>query len=244
MNAPLPVLPDYYHDETRRKKFVRSIFDRTAAHYDRIERLLALGSGSWYRRQALERAGLQCGMSVLDVAAGTGLTARQAAILAGGPDHVVGLDPSREMLRHARQTLAIGALQALGERIPCRADLFDFLSMGYALRHLSDLSVVFSEFFRVLKPGGRICLLEITRPQRRFTQSLLKLYMKQLVPLAARLMTRQPDTALLMRFYWDTIEACVPPGRVLDALAGAGFERVNRHIELGIFSEYTARKPA
>jgi demethylmenaquinone methyltransferase/2-methoxy-6-polyprenyl-1,4-benzoquinol methylase len=146
------------------------------------------------------------------------------------------------MLLHARRSAAISAVQAVGEKIPCRDGEFDFLSMGYALRHLSSLDIAFLEFFRVVKPGGRICLLEITRPRGTLTHALLKLHMKKLVPWAARLTSRHARTPMLTRFYWDTIEACVPPAAVLNALAAAGFEQAKRHTELGIFSEYTARK--
>ena len=64
-----------------------------------------------------------------------------------------------------------------------------------------------------------------------------------MVPLYARLVGRSADTAALMRYYWDTIEACVPREQVLQALAAAGFAQVGRHVELGIFSEYVATKP-
>ena len=115
--------------------------------------------------------------------------------------------------------------------------------MGYALRHISDLSLAFSEFWRVLKPGGIICLLEITRPEGSMSRTLLKAYMRGVIPLLARIIARPPETPTLMRFYWDTIEACVPPQTIMSAIANARFENVTRHVELGIFSEYRARKP-
>ena len=71
---------------------------------------------------------------------------------------------------------------------------------------------------------------------------LLKTYMRAVVPLIAALVSRQRDTAELWRYYWDTIESCIPPESVLAALRAAGFEDVQRHVELGIFSEYTAVK--
>ena len=67
--------------------------------------------------------------------------------------------------------------------------------------------------------------------------------MRGVVPLLARFVARQRDTAHLWRYYWDTIEACIPPERVLEALRAAGFTDVKRHVELGIFSEYTAVRP-
>ena len=68
--------------------------------------------------------------------------------------------------------------------------------------------------------------------------------MRGLVPLLAKVFGRHAETAHLMRYYWDTIEACVPPEQVMATLEAAGLTRVSRHVELGIFSEYTARKPA
>ena len=115
--------------------------------------------------------------------------------------------------------------------------------MGYALRHIGDLSAAFREFYRVLKPGGRLCILEITRPERAWSQAILKAYLRVLVPLAARLVARHRDTPELMRYYWDTIEACASPAVIRAALESAGFVEVGRHVELGIFSEYRALKP-
>jgi demethylmenaquinone methyltransferase / 2-methoxy-6-polyprenyl-1,4-benzoquinol methylase len=63
------------------------------------------------------------------------------------------------------------------------------------------------------------------------------------VPLLAKIVSEQKDTAHLWRYYWDTIEACIPPARIVEALRAAGFEQVDRHVELGIFSEYRAVKP-
>src|SRR5438477_2557133 len=96
--APHRILARYYADAQGKRPFVRRIFDRTACDYDRIERIMGLGSGAWYRRQALLRAGLAPGMRVLDVAIGTGLTAREALAIVRGRGSIMGLDPSMGML--------------------------------------------------------------------------------------------------------------------------------------------------
>ncbi len=241
---PHPPLSDYYAGADKRRGFVRDIFNHTAPDYDRVERLLALGSGPWYRRRALERAGLVPGMQVLDVATGTGLVAREATRLAGKTGRVIGLDPSVGMLTQAKRALTLQAILGRAEQLPIAGDSFDFLSMGYALRHVSDLDSTFREYFRVLKPGGRACLLEITRPRGRLALLLLRLYMKGIVPALTRLLTRRQETVQLMEYYWDTIAACVPPETILAALTRAGFTDVQRHTELGIFTKYVGTKPA
>lgn len=238
---PHAPLAGYYPDEAGRQRYLRRIFDDTAGDYDRIESVLALGSGRWYRRQALLRAGLGAGMHVLDVGVGTGLLAREALAIVGAQGSLVGVDPSAGMMAQARlagATLVGGVAEAL----PRPDASADFVSMGYALRHLSDVDAAFAEFRRVLKPGARVLILEITLPERRAARALLKAYMRVVVPLLARSVARSADTSELWRYYWDTIEACIAPPVVLQALARAGLRDVRRHVELGIFSEYTATR--
>jgi demethylmenaquinone methyltransferase / 2-methoxy-6-polyprenyl-1,4-benzoquinol methylase len=243
VTAPCPPLKEYYSREADRRSWVGGLFDRTAADYDRVERSLAFGTGSWYRRRALQRAGLMQGMSVVDVGVGTGLVAREAARLVGDARRVTGVDPSSGMVAQARVPAGVRLIAGRAEALPLPSASADFVSMGYALRHISDLSAAFAEFWRVLGPGGIICVLEITRPAGRLSRVLLKAYMRGVIPMLAHIVARHPETPKLMRFYWDTIEACAPPRVIMSAIEHAGFEDVTRHVELGIFSEYAARKP-
>ncbi len=242
MHAPHAPLTDYYRTEQDRRAYLRHIFDNTAGDYDRIEAMLAWGTGSRYRRDALIRGGLQTGMKVLDVGVGTGLVAAQACILTGNASLVTGLDPSPGMMAASSLPAHMVLIEGRAESLPFPDNHFDFLSMGYALRHIADLSVAFAEFERVLKPGGRLCLLEISRPQSRFAQWLLKTYMRGVIPLLTRFVSRQKDTATIWRYFWDSIEACVPPGQVVATLSAVGLTQVRRHLELGMFSEYQAVK--
>ena len=244
MPAPHPPLVRYYDSEAQRRDWIRNIFDHAAVDYDRVERLLGLGTGSWYRRRALRRAGLMRGMRVVDVGTGTGLVACEAAALAGDPALVVGVDPSVGMVAHARVPAGLRLLPGTAEAIPLPDGSVDFLSMGYALRHISDLAAAFAEFHRVLCPGGRLCILEITQPESAAGRACLKFYLRGAVPAIAALVSRHPETPKLMRYYWDTIAACVPPAFILQALSEAGFIDVDRHREAAVFSEYRAGKPA
>ena len=242
VQAPHIPLTDYYQTEQERQAYLRQIFDNTAADYDRIEAIMALGTGSYYRRQALMRAGLTTGMQVLDVGVGTGLVAAQACILTGDPALVTGVDPSPGMMAASKLPKTMVLREGRAEALPFPDNHFDFLSMGYALRHISDLSVAFAEFERVLKPGGRLCILEITQAQGRIGKWLLKSYMRGVIPLLTRFVSKQKDTTTIWRYYWDSIDACVSPERVVATLQAAGFSQVNRHVEIGVFSEYQALK--
>lgn len=229
-----------FADVEARQRFTRVLFDSSAPDYDRVDRLLAFGSGSWYRRQALLRAGLAPGMRMLDVAVGTGLVALEAMRIVGAAGFVAGVDPSEGMTaRLAGRGPAVARGRA--EALPFAAASFDFLCLGYALRHLDDLDAAFREFRRVLRPGGRVLLLEITRPEGRVASALLKAYLRGVLPSLARLAARSKDTPRLYRYYWDSIEACVPPAQILGALATAGFAGAQHEAQLGIFSEYLAR---
>jgi demethylmenaquinone methyltransferase/2-methoxy-6-polyprenyl-1,4-benzoquinol methylase len=243
VHVPHAPLHSYYGAEQQRSAWVVDLFDRTALDYERIECLMAMGSGPRYRRRALSSAGLQSGMQVIDVGTGTGLVAREAARLVGPRGCVLGVDPSAVMLANARAMAGVRLAVGRAESIPAPDASADFLCMGYALRHISDLSVAFREFKRVLRPGGRLCLLEITCPEGRWRRALLKTYMRTLVPWAARALARERDTPLLMRYYWDTIETCIVPPLILAALEAADFVEVTRSVELGIFSQYCARRP-
>ena len=242
--APHPPLTKYYPGEPQRRGFVTGIFDRTAPHYDWINRVMSLGSGLRYRRDALRRAGLAPGNRVLDVAVGTGLVARAAGDVLGGDGYVTGIDLSMGMLAEARKNLPITLVQGVAERLPVADACVDFVTMGYALRHVTDLDSTFCEYLRVLRPGGTLLILEVTRPAAesaayRFT----RFYLHTIAPLLARLGPGGSDTRKLMEYFWDTIDSCIPPASILAALAGSGFNSPRQDVMYRVFSEYVATKP-
>lgn len=241
---PLPAETPYWRRDEDRQRVVNDLFTRSAGYYDRACSIMSFGSGQRYRRDALERSSLRAGMQVLDVGTGTGLLAREIVWITGSAASVVGLDPSHAMMTAGRARTGIRLVQGLGEALPFASDQFDFLTMGYALRHVPDLDQAFDEYRRVLKPGGGLLLLEITRPTSAFGNAAAKMYFGGAVPLMTRLWTGSQNATELMRFYWHTIAHCVPPEVVLASLRRVGLAAPARNVIYGIFSEYTALRPA
>lgn len=240
--APIPPMPEHYVDSDARREWLRNIFDETAKDYDRVEAVMSLGTGRGYRRDALVRAGLSPGMCVLDVAMGTGLVAREAMRIVGSGGRVVGLDPSSGMLERARAGLGVEAIVGVAESLPFPDATFDFISMGYALRHISDLSHAFAEFARVLKPQGRACILEMTRPNSVVGRTLMRAHIGAANVVARCVSSAATRTPELWRYYWKTIDQCVTPRCVVEAMRIAGFEDASCRRTLGIFSEFVGSR--
>ncbi len=239
---PHPVLAEHYPDGAGKRAFLTSLFDKGAPFYDTACRIGFFGTGLQYRQMALKRAGLRKGMKLLDVATGTGLVARAASNILGGADDITCVDPSPGMLAEARKNLSCTMLEGVADDLPVQDAGFDFLSMGYALRHVASLKQAFSEYHRALKPGGKLMILEVSKPASALGMIIAKAYFGGCVPAAARLLTGSPDAGKMMSYYWETIEQCVAPSLIIESLEKAGFLRVKRMARMGIFSEYTAEK--
>src|SRR5215203_247581 len=167
-------LPQPTLDGESKPEFVNNLFDRGAKHYDGLNEWGFFRTGSWYRRQALIRHGLRAGQRLLDVACGTGLVAVEAMKILGTAQSITCLDPSEGMLNVARRKLSARFVPGRAEQIPLPDNSFDFLTMGYALRHVSTLEEAFREYYRVLACGGKLLILEITKPAGRVANGLFR----------------------------------------------------------------------
>jgi demethylmenaquinone methyltransferase / 2-methoxy-6-polyprenyl-1,4-benzoquinol methylase len=240
--APLPPhlpLNDYYASEAERRRFLGRVFDETARSYDWISSLLSLGTGELYRAYALRHGGLRPGMRVLDVATGTGLLARAASRLGG---QVVGLDPSAGMLAHHNDSRRVRLSRGIAERLPFRDGSFDMLTMGYALRHVVDLPSTFQEYRRVLKPGGRILILDFARPRHVVAYGVTRVFLKMLVPALSRFFAGGKEAQILMKYCWDTVDQSVAPAVIAPTLEKAGFLGLRVTTWAGVFVEYAAAR--
>lgn len=239
---PHPTLIAHYATPEAKPAFVNHLFDQGARHYDLLVDWGFLRSGSYYRRTTQLKHGLKPGDHVLDVACGTGLVAVEAAKILGSAANITCLDPSAGMLAVARTKLDARFVLGRAEALPFADNSFDFLTMGYGLRHVTDLETTFREYRRVLKPGGKLLILEVTKPTGAVAGFLFRLYFGRIYPALAQLFTRSAEAREMMHYYWETMDTCVPPSAVLAALSAAGLAAVKRDTVLGLFSEYSGVK--
>src|SRR6266571_612373 len=143
----------------RKARAVRVMFDRVAPRYDRMNRLLTLGMDVRWRRRTVEALDLSRGSLVMDLACGTGDLCRELARAGHRP---VGFDFALGMLRAARTGAPLAQADVL--RMPVADGSADGVTCGFALRNVADLEALFAEIARVVRPGGRIALLEVSEP--------------------------------------------------------------------------------
>lgn len=241
--TPHPVIENRYSKPEERPGYVKELFDESAEHYDPVVGWGFFGTGNLYRKMAQRRNGLRPGMQLLDVACGTGLMAVAARDVLGTEETITCVEPSDGMLAQAKKKLNARFVQSGAEAMPLPDASYDFLTVGYALRHFADLEATFREFNRVLKPGGKVLLLEATRPEGKFGSWLFWLYFGKIYPFFTRVFTRSKKAEEMMVYFWETMDSCVRPHDVIGALQAAGFGKARRKSLMGVFSEYSAVKP-
>ena len=237
-----PIIASYYSDPARRLALMRDLFNGTAPYYDPINRWFSFGTGAWYRRTCLKRAGLGAGHQVVDVAIGTGLLAREALAITGDPRAIIGVDVSEKMLAVAKKKLGIALVQGAAEALPIADQSTDFVTMGYALRHFADIEAAFREAHRVLRSNGTLLLLEFSNPRKRLPRLLASAFIGGVAPLVSIMTTGNRRAHKLMRYHWKSILNCPAPEVVIDTMARAGFRAIECDAELDLFRAYRGRK--
>jgi demethylmenaquinone methyltransferase/2-methoxy-6-polyprenyl-1,4-benzoquinol methylase len=206
---------------------VRGMFDRIAGVYDVMNSAMTAGLHHQWRERAVDRAEVGPGSDALDVCCGTGDLALALRRRIGPDGRVVGCDFSEPMLELARkksgeESLAVEFGWADALDLPYGDASFDAVTVGFGARNLADLGRGIAEMARVLRPGGRLVILEITRPQREPLASFYSLWFDRLVPVLGSLAGDQDAYSYLP----ESVRSFPEP----DALAGmideAGFEQI------------------
>ena len=197
---------------------VQAMFDTIAPRYELVNRLVTFGLDARWRRQAVDALALPEGSSLLDLASGTGDLAR---LTASRGFQVIGADLSLGMLKANGATAP--KVQVDAGSMPFATGAFDGLVCGYALRNFTDLPTAFAEIARVVRPGGRIALLDVDRPQNRFVRAGFNLWFDHAVPAIGGLLSDRGAYRYLPRS-----TTYLPPAETLrEMVAHAGFSGVN-----------------
>lgn len=198
---------------------VRRMFDRIAPVYDAMNRVMTAGLDRRWRRATVREA-VRPGDSVLDACCGTGDLA--AAARTAGAGRVVGVDFSGRMLERARRKAPeLEWIQADVLALPFEAASFDSAVVGFGVRNVEDLEAAVRELRRVLRPGGRLGILEITTP-RGFLAPFYKIWFDRIVPLLGRFL---PGGAAYT-YLPASVRRFPGPDELAELLGACGFERV------------------
>ena len=211
------------HESARRappEGQVRSMFDDVVERYDLVNGLLSLGLDRVWRRATARALGETGGGPVLDLGCGTG----RLGELMSSRGHVIGLDLSHPMLVRARARAGSGARPSLVQgsafALPFGTGAFSGAVSGFVLRNLRDLPAAFEELARVLRPGARVALVDITEPRNRTLRRLFDAYFGTLAPALGAAVGKRDA----YRYLVGSLAQLPPPREVVSQLEDAGFE--------------------
>jgi demethylmenaquinone methyltransferase / 2-methoxy-6-polyprenyl-1,4-benzoquinol methylase len=207
------------------------MFDRIAHRYDTVNSVLSAGTDSGWRRRAARETRLREGGSALDVACGSGKLTAQLAKLTGAGGRVVGLDFSPPMLDVARRDHpGLEFLEGDALSLPFDDATFDAATIAFGLRNLAEPVRGLREMLRVVKPSGRLVVLEFVRPPHGPVGGAYRLYLRTLLPAIGGLLSGQPAA---YRYLSDTVDSYRTPGELGEMAMQAGWSDV-RFIKLAM----------
>jgi demethylmenaquinone methyltransferase/2-methoxy-6-polyprenyl-1,4-benzoquinol methylase len=215
------------------------MFDQVAARYDARNRLFSADRDRAWRRQAARRAALHPGQTALDLCTGTGKLAHELLPYVGPSGRVIGVDFSPAMLELARRRephveFRLGDVTRLSEP----DGSVDAVTIGFGLRNLVDREAALGEMFRVLRPGGRLVILEFAPPSRGLLMRAYRFYLSRVMPAVAGL--RNAGEGSAYRYLAQTVEAFPEPAELARQLEGLGFRVSVERMTFGIAALHVA----
>ncbi len=226
-----------------RAEYVQDMFDRIAARYNLMNRLMTFGQDLKWRRFAIEKARLKAGDRLLDLATGTGDIAFEAlrsvpGVEAVGGDFSLGMMQVGQHLPYGDQVYWNGA-DALN--LPYAPATFDAVTAGYLIRNVYDIPRAFAEQMRVLKPGGRVVILDTSPPPHNLLRPFILIHLRYVIPTLGKLISENADA---YQYLPESTQAFKTPQELVKLMQDAGFVNVQyKTFMFGTMAVHWGEKP-
>jgi len=235
----------YKDSENQKKQQVEQMFDNIAPKYDFLNHFLSIGIDKLWRKKAIKILSAYKPQTILDVATGTGDFAIEATKL--NPSKIVGFDLSEQMLNVGRTKVKRLGLDQLisfqkgdSESMPFTNGQFDSIIVAFGVRNFENLEAGLKEFYRVLKPGGVVVILEFSKPKYFPMKQLYWIYSFGLLPLIGKLVSKDKSAYTYLP---ESVRAFPDDVKFLSILQDVGFPTVRqKRLTFGISTIYIAQK--
>jgi len=236
----------YAESGIAKKKQVAQMFDSIAFKYDFLNRFLSFGIDVWWRKKAIRQLKQLKPQVMLDVATGTADVAIMTYKLLK-PQTITGIDISEGMLQHGRQKIEkLGLQQHIAlqtgdsERINFADNTFDAITVAFGVRNFENLDKGLAEMYRVLKPGGKLVVLEFSKPKQPLFKSLCNWYMHVLTPGIGKMFSKNKDA---YKYLSNSVQAFPEREQFTTIMQGAGYKNTSfKPLTLGICCIYCGSK--
>ncbi|MBN1266164.1 MAG: ubiquinone/menaquinone biosynthesis methyltransferase [Anaerolineales bacterium] len=223
----------------KRSTYVQSMFARIAGRYDLLNRLITMGQDVRWRKEVIRKVRLTSSSRLLDIGTGTGDLVREA--LAQNPGAgVVGADFTLEMMRVGQKKGRLNFAAADALHLPFQTSTFDGVVSGFLMRNVIDITLALEEQYRVLEKGGRVVILDTTRPQKNIFSPLIWIQLHIIIPTLGRIFTKFGEA---YHYLPETTEDFVTAEELAERMSSAGFVRVGfRRLMFGTIAIHWGEK--
>jgi demethylmenaquinone methyltransferase / 2-methoxy-6-polyprenyl-1,4-benzoquinol methylase len=239
------VVTPYKDSDRSKKEQVAEMFDNIARRYDFLNHLLSMGIDITWRKKAIQYIGEIKPRAILDLATGTGDFAFEALSL--NPEKITGYDISEGMMKYGRQkaeklnaAAIVSFVQGDSEQMVFADNTFDAITVGFGVRNFENLETGLREMHRVLKPGGRVAILEASQPHNAIIRAVYSLYFNYIVPRIGRLFSKDVRAYTYLP---ESVRAFPQGFDFVKILENIGFRNVKwQPLTLGVCAFYTMEK--